>query len=284
MPKRIVKPPPPRGSKKTNKKTFSIKQWEGSKEGEKIIIYADSGMGKTTLSAMAPTPVFIALDDGSRKVTHPLTGEELFHVPGVGTFDDVRFALQQTDLFDEAETVVIDTATVMEDLALQWTLDNVPHEKGHLVNRIEGYGYGKGYRHLYDTMKLPLADMDRIVRQGKNVIVICQLNQVEIANAGGEDFLKEIPKLQPSHGKGTPSVWGAYVEWADHVFKIGYESVSATDGKAIAGNNRAVFVHPEIYFAAKSRGPKLRDYPVVSFNTPEDDSLWNFLFPERHGE
>ena len=267
---------------KVPNKTFSIKRWEGDKEGEKIIIYADSGMGKTTLSAMAPSPAFIPIDDGSRKVLHPITGEELFHVEGVETFDDYRSVLQQPDLFKGFDTIITDTSTLVEDLALDWTLANVPHESGSYVNRIEGYGWGKGYRHLYDTMKLPLADMDQLIRRGKNIVLICQLNQIEVANASGSDYLKEIPKLSPSHGKGTPSVWSAYVEWADHVFRIGYETVQAKGGKATAGNNRAIFVHPEIYYTAKSRGPKLRECPIISFNSPDDDSLWKFLFPERY--
>lgn len=296
LPKRTIAKPPkhinaglPALPKRTDTKVkstkkYSVESWGTSIAGEKIIIYADSGMGKTTLSAMAPKPVFVALDEGSCKIKHPLTGESLNHVPDIKTFDAVRAALQQSDLFDDYETIIIDTGTILELLALDWTLENIKHEKGKItINRIEDYGWGKGYRHLYDTMRLPLADFDRLIHKGKNIIIICQMDQVEVANAGGEDFLCDIPKLQKAHGKSTPSVWGLYNEWADHVFKIGYESIKSEDGKAVAGSSRAIFIHPEIYFKAKSRTIS-PEFPIIAFDSPVDSSIWQFMFPEKYKE
>ena len=283
-PKTTKKPPAPpdRNTKPKTTKVFSIKSWTESTKGEKIILYGDFGMGKTTLASTAPNPVFIALDDGSSKINNPITGEKLDYVEGVNSFDDCRAALRQLTLFGNDSTVVLDTGGELEALGLQWTFENVPHEKGNHVSSIEGYGYGKGYRHLYETMRLPLGDLDRIVNAGNNIIIICQQQQVMVSNPGGDDFLCDAPKMQPAHGQ-TPSIWGLYCEWADHVFKIGYESIHAKEGKAIAGNDRAVFVHPEIYFKAKSRTIS-RDYPIISFNDPSDDSLWRFLFPDKYAE
>jgi hypothetical protein len=275
-------PPPARKVSAKPKKTFSIKSWTNSKKGEKIIIYADSGMGKTTLSSMAPNPIFIPLDDGSSKIKHPITGEHLSYVDDVETFDDYRAVLQDLSLFSGESTIITDTGTELEPLALTWMLENVPHEKGGPVKNIEGYGYGKGYRHFYDTMRLPLGDLDRVVNDGNNVIVVCQMQQVTVSNPAGDDFLCDAPKLQQAHGH-TPSVWGLYCEWADHIFKIGYESIHAKDGKAIAGNDRAIFVHPEIHFKAKSRTIS-PGTPMISFSSQNDDSLWRFLFPDKYAE
>ena len=269
-------------------KTFQVATWGGAGEGEKIIKYADSGMGKTTLASMLPTPVFIGLDDGGRKIMHPVTGEELKHVPGVETFDDFRAAVQQQDLFDDYETLVVDTGNILEGWALDWTLENVLGGEGnkHKMNNIEQYGWGKGYRHLYDTMRLPLADFDALIRRGKNVCILCQMNQISIANAGGEDYLCDVPKLQPKHGA-TPAIWGLWCEWADHVLKISNEGVIAAKdsekakvAKATSTGNRIIHVHaPEVHYKAKSRTIPY-GFPVVSFENPADDSIWKFLFDE----
>lgn len=289
-PTRTVKPAPPAtrtpapvGNKKPAAvaKIFKTATWETAEEGKRIILYGDSGMGKTTLAAMLPNPKFADFRGGSDKIKHPVTGEKLTHIPGVETFEDVRTICHQPGLLMPGDTLVVDTGTEFEDRGLEWTLANIPHEKGKSVpiHRIEDYGWGKGYRNLYDTMKLPLSDFDTLIHRGVSVAINCQMMQIEIAHAGGEDFLCDVPKLQHQHGKTTPAVWALYCEWADHVLKIGYNDVQTEDGKAAGGSERAVFVHGKVYFKAKSRTIPNR-FPIVSFSHPGDDSIWEFLFNE----
>ena len=114
-PNKLAKAPPAPVSASTSKahaaqqttkanKTFQVAVWGSDNEGEKIIMYADSGMGKTTLASMLPTPTFAGLDDGGRKIRHPITGEKLKNIPGIETFADFRAATQQQDLFNDYET------------------------------------------------------------------------------------------------------------------------------------------------------------------------------------
>lgn len=277
--------PAPTGNKKpaAATKVFKTAPWETSEEGKRILLYADSGMGKTTLAAMLPKPQFIDMRGGGDKIKHPITGEGLIHIPDVETFEDVRAACHQPGLLMPGDTLVLDTCTEFEDRALDWTLANVQAgEKGkhYTATRIENYGWGKGFRHLYDTMKLPLPDFDALIRRGVSVALLCQMQQISIAHAGGEDFLCDVPKLQHQHGKTTPAVWALYDEWADHVLKIGYNDVQTEDGKAAGGVERAIFVHGKVYFKAKSRTIPSR-FPIVSFSEPKDDTIWQFIFDEN---
>jgi hypothetical protein len=267
------------GKKKVEIKTFHAAVWSGEGQGEKILGYADSGLGKSTLGLLAPTPVFLGLDDGGRKLVHPITGESPHYIEGVETFNDFQQATQQVDLFDDYETVVIDTATILESWAHDWMLENVTNNKGEFVKTIEHYGYGAGHRHLYDTMRLPLCDFDALVRRGKNILILCQMQQIEITNSSGENYLCDAPKLAPKHGKQTPSVWGMWVEWCDHVFKIGYSDLKAKDKKATASSERIIFLDGNVNFKAKSRTVP-NQFPLVTFSTPEDDSIWKFIFED----
>lgn len=255
-------------------KTFTIEKWDGAATGEKIIVYADSGMGKTTLATMSPKPVFIGLDDGGRKILNPITGEQLDMIPGVDTFTDVRAALQQPGLYDNYETIVVDTVTILEELAIKYVLEYIPNEKGVKMSNIVKYGYNKGFRHLYDTMKLILEDCDTLIRQGKNVILIAQASPNKVANSGGEDYLREGPRLTCQTGANIEAL---YCEWADHIFRIGYRFIDVTDKKAQSDQERAVFVHGQAYFRAKSRTIS-NEYPVIAFEQPGDSSVWQFLF------
>jgi hypothetical protein len=125
-------------------------------------------------------------------------------------------------------------------------------------------------------MKLILQDCDALIRKGKNVIIIAQAAPHSVPNPGGEDFIREGPRLG---GRKGANIEAMYCEWADHIFRIGYNFVSVDDKKATGTNDRSIFVHPEIHFRAKSRTLGT-DKAVVTFNSPEDDSIWQFLFEE----
>jgi hypothetical protein len=287
--------PPPSVPARVSK-PFVIQPWTGDGEGEKVIIYAASGKGKTTLASMAPDPVFIGLDDGGRKVRNPLTGEPIRHIPNIQTFQDVRDALHQPSLFNSAKSVVIDTGTVLELLAIQHVIETIPHEKPSIkIEHLDDYGYGKGFNHLFDTMRLIFQDLDAHVRQGRHVIILCQQCPVVIANPAGANFLENGPKLYAPgpDSKQSFTVRGYACEWADHVFKIDYlqqQVIGArTDkegkehaGKVVGSTKRAIFTMPSdpSYFA-KTR--TLTD-PVISFETQADDSLWRLLMPQEYTE
>lgn len=263
--------------KKPAVKQFILQPWTNSGQGDKVILYGDSGIGKTTCAALAPKPAFIGIDDGGRMIKHPVTGEPLVSVPDITTFQDVRDALH-SDVFDGCETIVIDNITQLERLALPYTFEHVKMQGGSAATNIEDYGFHKGYRHWHDQMLLILSDCDRWVRRGKNIVMIAQATCVKIANPEGEDFLKQSPEL--FHDKNV-STLNAYVSWADHVLRIAYSHVAVTKGKAGSTNERAIFIHPEIHFYAKSRTISA-EYPVVTFNKPSDASIWRLVFGAKY--
>jgi hypothetical protein len=267
-------PSPPALATVTSSKKFSVAPWSGSGDGKKIIIYGNSGMGKTTLASMAPNPVFIGTDDGGRLIRNPITEEPVQHVPEVGSFGDVK-AVLQSDLFDPFESVVIDTATNLQHWALPYMFATIKHEKGHTVSSIEGYGFGKGYRHFFDLMHSIPVDLDRLVRRGKNVIILCQSSPVSITNTSGENYLKDGPDLYHSDKCSVRNDW---IAWADYVFRITWENAMVDERKITPVSGRMINTRPDASFEAKARGTLLKDYPAVTFSEPADDSLWRILF------
>jgi len=130
---------------------------------------------------------------------------------------------------------------------------------------------------LYDMMKLVLQDCDALIRKGKNVILIAQSTPHNVPNPGGEDFIRQGPRLV---SRKNANVEALYCEWADHIFHIGYQFLNVDKKKKATGSGgRAIFVHPEPHFRAKSRTLGL-DKAVVSFEDPTDDSIWTFLFAD----
>ncbi len=254
-------------------KRYEIKSYADVKRGEKIIVYGDTGIGKTSLTLLAPKPVFLDLDEGGFELRHPVTGKKLDHVPDIRKFADVRDALQQIDLFDDYETIVIDNVTVLQDWAEPHVVATIPTEKGSKVTNIMGYGYNKGYKHLYNVMKGPLQDCDELIRRGKNVILIAQAALRSVPNPSGEDFLRAGLRL---HADKSWNIESLYCEWAGHVLRVDYNDAFVSKQKKISGATiRAVFVQPELHFRAKSRTVQ---HPVVSFDDQKDSSIWEFIF------
>jgi hypothetical protein len=266
-------------------KTFSVKTWTDAHEGVKSLMYAGSGMGKTTQGTMAPNPIFIGIDDGARKIKNPKTGLPVQAVEGIETFLDLRDALHQTNLFPEGSTIVLDTITRAENLGQQDTFARVKDDKGATVSSIEAYGYGKGYVHLLDTMRLLISDLEPHVRRGVHVLLLAQQGNIRVANPEGTDYIKEAPKLAHTN---NASVVGEFVEWCDNVFRIGYSNLvvtkandKATKGKVSGSAERAVFTTGELHFIAKNRSNGTLP-PVIGFTEPADDSLWQFVFGGSH--
>jgi len=247
-------------------------------QGHRVGLFGPGGIGKTTLAATAPGPVgFIDLDD-SLPILRPSLGElDIRRVSGIAGWQDIRDALH-SDGWDDVRTIVLDSATKAEELALEWTLRNVRHEKeGVVVRRIEDYGFGKGYQHLYETFLTLLSDLDQHVRAGRNVVLICHDCTATVPNPKGEDYIRWEPRLQnPSSGKA--SIRLRVREWLDHLLYVGYDVECAKhhNGKAQGHGSRTIYPTEMPWCMAKSR--TLADpVELVQF----DMTLWNKLLADQ---
>ena len=267
-------PPPPKGKAASpteaaasqpasNDVTNRFAVTSGRIDGpQRIVVYGPGGIGKSSLAALAPNPVFLDIERGTGELDVP-------RVEGLDTFADVRACLQSNAL-DGFETVVIDTCTKAEELAIAHTLATIAHEKGHRVANLEGYGFGKGFTYVYDTFLLLLSDLDRQVRAGRHVILLAHECIADVPNPVGEDWIRYEPHLQaPKSGKA--SIRNRVVQWADHVMFIGYDVITK-DGKGQGHGSRTIWPSERPDHLAKSR----RIADPVAF-AEGDGSIWSLV-------
>lgn len=259
------------------KKTFSVSQFADNQAGNKILIYGRTGMGKSTLASMAPNCVFIQPDNGLADLVNPLTGEAPDVVQGIDTFSDLRVALQTPELFNDYDTINVDTATYVQGMAEAHVIETIKPSSGRATG-IESYGYGKGYKHVYDQMKLFQDDLDNLSRLGKNIVLLSQLAHVDKTDTTYGSYYFAQPEL---YDKKNAPICGLFVSWANFVFKLDYEQVEIEDKIGMTTGTRALFTQPEFSFEAKSRGRLLKDLPLVTFKEETDDSIWSLLFPKE---
>ena len=227
--------------------TFGAAQ---SGAGHRIMLYGPGGIGKTTLATQLTGPVaFIDLDESLGRLGDRVASVQV--VPGIAGWADLRAALQ-SDGWDKIKTLVIDTGTRAEEMAVAHTLATVKKEQGQTAENIEAYGYGKGYTHVFDTFLPLLSDLDRHCREGRNVAIICHDCTATVPNPWGEDWIRYEPRLQ-SPASGKASIRLRVREWADHVLFIGYDVVVDREGKGKGAGTRTIYTAELPHFMAKSR-------------------------------
>ena len=240
--------------------------------GHRIVLYGPGGIGKTTLAAALPGPVaFFDLDESLPRLRVAL-GDALPQVVEVEAWPAIRAALA-SDGWDQVKSIVVDSATRAEELAVAHTLATIKHEKGHTVTSIEGYGYGKGYQHVFDEFLPLLGDLDRHSRAGRHVALICHDCTANVPNPAGDDWLRYEPRLQ-SPASGKSSIRLRVREWADHVLFLGYDVAVNADGKGRGTGTRTVYPAELPHCMAKSRSA--RDPIPLS----EGNEFWSAIIKE----
>lgn len=260
-------PPPPKAKAQPAEAGKSFAITSGRIAGpQRILLYGPGGIGKSSLAALAPDAVTIDVEHGTREI-------ELRRIEAIETFAELRACLQ-SDALDGASTIVLDTCTAAEEMAIAHTLATIKHDKGHYVDNLEGYGFGKGYMHVYDTFLLLLQDLDVQMRAGRNVILVAHECVDNVPNPTGDDWIRYEPHLQ-SPRSGKASIRNRVIQWADHVLFVGYDVVVDRDGKGAGGGTRTIYPAERPTHRAKSR--TLPPKPL-EFTHAADDTVWQMIF------
>lgn len=211
-------------------------------EPQKIALYGESGVGKTTLGSQFPKPLII---DAERSSTH-IDTPRVF----VDNWQQLLSTMAECAAC-EFETVVLDTVDWAELKCSEYVC--ALYKKGG----IEEFGYGKGYRYLSEEFFKLLKAADALIGAGKNVVFLAhsQLKKIEPPDEGMA-FDRYEPKLSKNV---TPLV----VEWCDALLfmyrKTYVEQNDSGKGKAKGGKRRVICANSATFCLAKSRWTNVPD-------------------------
>lgn len=189
---------------------------------KKIVIYGTEGIGKSTLAAGFPDPVFIDTEESTKHMD-----VARFDAPTTWTslLEEIRYVIAHPDC---CKTLVLDTADWAEQLELRelcaknnWT-------------SIETLGYGKGYTYAAEEFGKMLNLLTEVVAKGVNVVITAHawLRKVELPEETGAYDHWEM--------KTSKKVAPMLREWADAVFFANYKIIVVNvDGKGAGGTNKA---------------------------------------------
>lgn len=204
----------------------------------KVVVYGSEGIGKTTLAASFPDPLFIDTERGTahldvNRIDCPQTWEELLSI-----------IHEIADTPDVCKTLVLDTADWAESLCI-----------AHVCRRykqpsIESFGYGKGYTYLFEEFGRLLRGMDAVISSGKNVVIT--------AHAKMRKF--EQPDEQGAYDrwemKLSKQVAALIKEWCDMLLFLNYKTyviTTETNSKKAQGGKRVMYTSHHPCWDAKNR-------------------------------
>ncbi len=206
---------------------------------QKVVLYGAEGIGKSTLAAAFPTPLFLDLEDGTAHLSvRRLTRTEL---PSCAT---VRAAIREIAQAgpEVAGTVVLDTVDWLEAMAAEEVISEANDAK---ITSIESFGYGKGYTYLREKLTMVLADLDRCIRAGQHVVLLAHSRVARHEPPDSAAFDRYELKM-------SKQVAPLIKEWADCLL-FGNFVTLVTDGKGVGGKKRRLWAERTAAIEAKNR-------------------------------
>jgi hypothetical protein len=215
-----------------------------TKHPQRVTIYGTGGVGKTTFSTKFPQPVIIDTEGGADSI-------DVARTDRIRSWGELVDAVKEI-LGLDYKTVVLDSLDGAEALCQRAICEDEGKET------ISDFGYGAGYsKQLVKFQKL-LAEFDKCIDFGMNVVLIAhgQITKFEQPDEAASYDRYEL-KL---HKKTAALV----EEWSDAVIFANFKAfVEMTDtGKAKArGNERKMYLSHDATYDAKNRWGLEGAYP-----------------------
>jgi len=208
------------------------------KSAVRAVIYGVEGIGKTSLAAQLPAPLFLDLEEG----THQLDVARASVDSITGLTASLTHLASDSQGF---QTIVIDSADWAERLAAEALL------KKQNKKSIEDFGFGKGFVMLAEEMARTLAACDTLIHRGLHVVWIAHAKTVRVSPP---DMVDGFDRYELKMAKQTAPL---FKEWADLLLFANYETtlIKGNDGrvKGDGGKRRLLFAERSAAWDAKNR-------------------------------
>lgn len=209
---------------------------------QKVVIYGPEGVGKSTLAARFPKPLFIDTEGGTNKM-------DVARFPKPTSWEMLKNEVREAPATG-CKTIIIDTIDWAEKLCIAAICD-ASQKKG-----IEDFGYGKGYVYEREEFGRFLDLLQSIVDGGVNVVLTAH---AQIRKFEQPDELGAYDRWELKLGQKTGSQISPIVkEWADMVLFCNYKThtvVTDKDGKKrkAQGGERVMYTSHNPCWDAKNR-------------------------------
>lgn len=211
-----------------------------------VTILGDAGMGKTSLAASFPNPIFIRAEDGLQAIPLETRPDAL---PLLSGADDLWEQLQALITEEHSyKTLVIDSVTALERMFIQYVIDSDPKKPKSINQAMGGYGAGlSAVATMHQRVRKAAGILNE--RKGMHVVFIAHA-ETETVELPDQDAYTRY-SLRLSKKSVAP-----YVDDTDVVGFIRLRTFTMGDGerkKAISDGTRELVCHATASNVSKNR-------------------------------
>jgi len=219
---------------------------------KRVVIYGPEGIGKSSLAAAFPNPVFIDVEGSTedmdvKRLPKPLSWIMLL--------ETVTYARQNPSV---GATLVIDTIDWAEALCISHVCAT------HHWEGIEDPGYGKGYTYLVEEFGRLLNLLSEVAERGVNVVLLAH---AEIKKFEQPDEATPYDRWQLKLQKKNAALTR---EWAKMVLFANYKTFAVRDEKTkkvtASGGKRVLYTEHRPAWDAKNRDSLPSEIPFEGAN------------------
>lgn len=227
----------------------------------RILLHADHGIGKSSLAAAAPDPLFINTEDGLENIDSSA-------MPLCKDFDTMM--MQLSEVYQQPhdfKTLVIDS--------IDWTETLIAQHVCKEANKpsISDFGYGAGFQAVLENFGRVIKAIAAIREERNMGIILIAHSQIKTyANPLGADYDRHCIKLREKNSE-------LFLEWADLVgfmhFAVFTKVIKDGFGestKAVGGTDRVLSCAPSAAYVSKNRYGITTDIPI-----PDPATGWTNL-------
>lgn len=213
----VAPPKPQEPPKPTALGKFAVKKSKPS--SPRMLVYGQGGIGKTTLGAKFPNPLFVCFEKG-------LNSDALVGTSYIDEINSWQEFMQFLDEFKNSEykTLVIDTLDVLVSGIFNKYLCSKFKDGEHLGD-FATLDYGKGTTVAQQEIKLMLNKLDIINSSNKLILILAHSMTKTFQNPLGKDYDTYMIK-------GNEKVNDVVKCWADEVYFANFITEVNKDGKA----------------------------------------------------
>ncbi len=223
-------------------------------------ISGNAGLGKTSLAATFPKPIFIRVEDGLQSIPVSHRPDAFPILSSVDDLWDQLDALK--DEPHEYKTLVIDSITQLDTMLQQYIVET-DTKKPSSINQALG-GYGAGYAALAGMHGCVRKYASQLNNKGMHVVFIAH-SDTETVDLPDQDAFSiysiRIHKKSISH----------YIDNVDIVGFIRLETFTTGEGdrkKAISDGSRVITCHAIASAVSKNRYGITEDLPLIRGKNP----------------
>ena len=214
---------------------------------QRVCFYGVESVGKTTLAAKVPQPVFLDVEKGSAHLDVPR--------------QEIKTWMELLEVVKELAAGNYGYKSVVLD-SIDWAerLNHTDLCEQKKIKSLEEIPYGKGFVMAAERMARFLNDLDRLVDVGIHVVLI---GHAQVKRQEPPDQVQAFDRYEL---KLTKQASPLIKEWVDHLFFLNFKTriVESDSGKAKGrgGKERVIYTTHAAAYDAKTRSELADELPL----------------------